>query len=348
MVRLLGVLVMVGALYASLLVFSPEARSLGNQRDIANRLGYYGILTVGVGVLIVSGGIDLSIGSVVGLGAVMFGVLLGEGVPPVVAVLAVVVGGALIGVFHGLLVTWLKLQPFLVTLCGLFIYRGLARLASSSGVGLNVGQPELRAQDSWFYHWFYPWWAWFVRLLQQGCESLGLNFPVDVLKTWLVGRPLGVPQQLLLLIAISVVLGLFLHRTVYGRYLFAIGANEEAARYTGISTGRYKILAYVICSALAAFGGVLFLLEKGSATPASVGQMFELYAITGAVLGGCSLRGGEGSVAGMFLGAAVLPLLRLWVTFGNLSDELEFPVIGLALLLGTIMDEVLKRRTAGA
>jgi ribose transport system permease protein len=154
-----------------------------------------------------------------------------------------------------------------------------------------------------------------------------------------------VPQQLLLLIAVTAALALLMHGTVYGRYLYAIGANEEAARYAGIRTDRYKILAYVICSMLAGLGSVLYLLDNRSANATSSGSLLELYAITGAVLGGCSLRGGEGTVPGMFLGAAVLPLLRQLCNFGGITNELEYAVIGVALLLGTIADELLKRRT---
>src|SRR3954464_6842521 len=120
MKRLLGILLMVGLLYGLLVGSDDKARSWTNQQTIANRLGFYGVLTVGVGVLIVAGGIDLSIGSVIGLGAVCFGLMLEKGHSPLLAALLVLGGAALIGLFHGLLVTKLGLQPFLVTLCGLF------------------------------------------------------------------------------------------------------------------------------------------------------------------------------------------------------------------------------------
>jgi ribose transport system permease protein len=316
MIRLLGIFLMVVVVYVSLLASDENARSWGNQQTIATRLGFYGVLTVGVGVLIVSGGIDLSIGSVIGLGAICFGLLLQRRVPPWQAALLVVAGSALIGLAHGLLVTRLRLQPFLVTLCGLFIYRGLARWASSTSVGLAVDAPA----D-----------------YQQQIESF---------RNLLVGTPLGVPQQLVILLIVTALLGLLMHGTVYGRYLYAIGANEEAARYAGIPTNRYKIAAYVICSTLAGLGSVLFILDSRSANATSAGSLLELYAITGAVLGGCSLRGGEGMVPGMFLGAAVLPLLRQVCSFGGITNELEYAVIGVALLLGTIADELLKRRAA--
>ena len=317
MKRLLGVLLMVCLLYLGLMLSDENARSSGNQQTIANRLGFYGVLTVGVGILIISGGIDLSIGSVVGLGAVVFALLLEKQVAPLLGAAIVLAGGAGIGLIHGLLVTQLGLQPFLVTLCGLFIYRGLARWATSVSVGLDVRGAPTAFKDR-----------------------------IEQLRQLLIGNFLGIPDQLLLLIAVSVLLGLFLHGTRYGRYLYAIGSNEDAARYAGIPTDRYKILAYVICSALAGLGSVLYLLDNRTANATSAGSWLELYAITGAVLGGCSLRGGEGTIPGMFLGAAVLPLLRQLCTFVKIPNEVEFAVIGAALLLGTIADELLKRRAA--
>jgi ribose transport system permease protein len=317
MKRLLGILLMVSLLYCGLMLSDENARSLGNQQTIANRLGFYGVLTVGVGLLIVAGGIDLSIGSVVGLGAVAFALLLEKQLSPWLAITVVMLGAALIGLMHGLLVTQLGLQPFLVTLCGLFIYRGLARWATSVSVGLDVRSAPAEFKEC-----------------------------VEQTRQFLVGNPLGVPDQLLLLIGVSILLGLFLHGTRYGRYLYAIGSNEDAARYAGIPTDRYKILAYVICSTLAGLGSILFILDNRTANATSAGSLLELYAITGAVLGGCSMRGGEGTVPGMFLGAAVLPLLRQLCNFSGITNELEYAVIGVALLLGTIADELLKRRAA--
>jgi ribose transport system permease protein len=311
--RLLGILLMVVVLYGILLLLSDNARSRGTQLDIATRLGFYGVLTVGVGVLIVSGGIDLSIGATVSLGAVCFSLLVKRGTAPWQAALLVTAGGAAIGVFHGLLVTKVRLQPFLVTLCGLFIYRGVARWMTG---------------DDTF------------RVLRSRTDVNSLR---DLLIT---GTPLGVPNQLVLLVLVATLLALFLHGTKYGRYLYAIGANEEAARYAGIPTHRYKILAYVICSTLAGLGSVLYILFNESDSPSSAGSLLELYAITGAVLGGCSLRGGEGTIPGMFLGAAVLPLLYQLCSFSGTANAIEYAVIGFALLLGTIVDEVLKRRAA--
>jgi ribose transport system permease protein len=147
------------------------------------------------------------------------------------------------------------------------------------------------------------------------------------------------------LLVLAVLVGLLLHATIYGRYLFAVGSNEEAARYAGINTDRVKIGAYVLCSAFAGLGGILYLCEYSSATPSNAGALLELYAITGAVLGGCALRGGEGSVPGMLLGAAVLPLLNKLCNFTRwIGNEQEYTIIGAALLVGTILNQVIRRQ----
>jgi ribose transport system permease protein len=311
MIRLVGVFFVVLVLYAALMASDPYARSLNTHQVIAGRLGYFGVVTLGVGVLIVAGGVDLSIGSVVGLGAVCFGLMLERGVSPWLAASVTLAGSMAIGLVHGLLVTGLGLQPFLVTLCGLFIYRGVAQWATPNPVGRGE-DPAGKAMSE----------------LLVGADGMG-------------GR-----NQLVVLLVVAFVLGLFVHRTRYGRYLFAIGANENATRYAGVPTNRYKILAYVICSATAGVAAILYLLSNSSVDPNSAGGWLELYAITGAVLGGCSLRGGEGMVPGMVLGAAVLPLIRELCSFNKVSNEIEFAVVGFALLLGTIADELLKRRTA--
>ncbi len=334
MIRLVGVFLMVVALYAVEMGSFPAARSLDNHQKLAERLGFYGVLTLGVGVLIVAGGIDLSVGSLVGLAAVAFGKLLKAPdepswfdhiVPrplhPVPAAALVIAGSALIGLGHGLLVTFLRLQPFLVTLCGLFMYRGLARK-------LEAGVVNLPYESA-------------VAVKEVGKAA-------HQMRDFLVSdRTFGLPHILLLMLGLAVVLGVVLHGSVYGRYWYAIGHNEKAAQYAGVQTRRYKIAAYVICSTLAGVGGVLFLLYYRNATPSSAGSLLELYAITGAVLGGCSLRGGEGNIAGMVLGAAVLPLLAQICNFSSvIGSDLEYTVVGAALLLGTIGNELVSRFSA--
>jgi ribose transport system permease protein len=321
MSRLVGIALMVLVLYGLLVGNYETARSVDNHLSLARQLGFYGVLTVGAGVLIISGGIDLSMGSLVGLGAVAFGVLVQKRVPAPIAALIVIAGSSLAGLFHGLLVTKVRLQPFLVTLCGLFIYRGMARTISNMAVGLRVdesvpGGKELHEQATWL---------------------------ADVLVR---GTPLGVPNILLVLVVLALGVAVVLHGTVYGRYLYAVGANEQAARYAGIATDRVKIGAYMFTATVSGLGGILFLMEYSSANPSTVGGQYELYAITGAVLGGCTLKGGEGSLPGMLFGAAVLPLLSKLCNFTPwIGSELEYTIIGTALLIGEIVNEVIRRFT---
>jgi ribose transport system permease protein len=359
MKRILGVVLLLLLMYA--LLFASDFRNAtkwSNLKDVLSQQAFFGVLTLGVGVLILTGGIDLSIGSVVGFSAVLFGVLMRSGVRPYTAVAIVLACGVVIGVIHAGLITRLKLQPFLVTLCGLFVYRGAARMLSPGRpVGLRQSVDEagkVAAEEA-------------TRLGLEGEQKQ--QFVADAVQTMtdqitslrglLVGKDfggeLGFPMQVVVLLAIAAVVAVLLHGSVYGRYWFAIGYNEQAAKYAGISTVKNKFAVYVLCSTLASLGGILTLLDYGSATPETAGETWELYAITGAVLGGCSLRGGEGSVPGMILGAAVLPLLKNLISFAGTIpwiqervksiDPIIPALIGLTLLIGTIADEFFRRRS---
>lgn len=320
MTRILGVLGLLITLYATLIISNPKAGQPGNLIDVANRQGLFGIMTLGAALVIIIGGIDLSIGSVVGCGAILFGVLMEEGIPPVIAVIMVVSFGMTVGNINGLLVTRLKLQPFLVTLCGMFVYRGMARLLGGtvSRTRSVEAHPEfLKSLQT-------------VRYLLVGKDSTG---------------ELLFPAQFILLLVFAAIIGFFLHKTAYGRYWYAIGHNELAAKYAGVRVERQRLLVYTICSGLAAFAGVLLFLDTSSVQSDNAGLGWELYAILGAVLGGCSLRGGEGTAIGMVLGAMVLPVLENLVTFRGLKNDVIPAVIGLTLLVGTIVDELIRRRS---
>lgn len=332
MMRIAGVGVLLIVLYGGLAAAHPNAIGASNLIDVTNRQGLWGVITIGVAVLIITGAIDLSIGSVVGFSAVTLGMLMTFGINiggihtgpihPYLAVSIVLVMGIVIGLVNGLLVTRLKLQSFLVTLCGLFVFRGLARYMTISPVGVEG-------------------------MLK---ENPSFRDSLSTLRFLLIGkneaRELKFPMEMVVLVVVSIVVGLILHKSVVGRYWYAIGYNESAARYSGIATDRYRLIGFVISSLLASLCGVMLLLDYGTANPTNEGEMWELYAITGAVLGGCSLRGGEGTIIGAFLGALVLPVLRNLVSFMGIPDAIIPAVIGMTLLFGTVADEFFRRRSA--
>jgi ribose transport system permease protein len=295
-------------------ILNPRFLAGANLQNMARLIGAYGIFSIGIGMVIITGGIDLSVGSVFALLGVLLSMMLTEwGWPAALAVSAVVAIAMSLGLLHGFLVTRLGLQPFIVTLCALLFYRGLARFVAhdeTKGFGSAAGFEGLR---------------------DLATRSL-----------------IGIPTPFVLLILISVMMWVVLHRSVYGRYLFAVGRNEEAARYSGINSSRIIAGAYVVSGALAGLAAIIFAFYTNSVSPSSHGNFFELYGIAAAVLGGCSLRGGEGSIVGILIGAALLQVLQNLVNLLGVPSSLNFAVMGAVILLGVIGDQFLQRRTMRA
>jgi ribose transport system permease protein len=320
MKKILGIAGVLAAICVIASVANPDFLSAYNLQNILKRTALYGILGLGAGFVIMSGGIDLSIGSMVALVGCVFPILLMTWHLPVAVVfLLIFLMVFLLGLIHGLLITKLRLQPFVVTLCGLLLYRGIARWITGDSI----------------------------------TPSHGFAGPYEGLRVLATGRVaipfvtgFSVPVPFLILLAVTVVAAVFLNLTVYGRYLLAVGRNEQAARYSGINTHAVIILAYVLCSALTGLAGVLFLLDNNSIQPPQHGTFYELYAIAAAVLGGCSLRGGEGSILGIVLGAALIPVLNNASNLLGYPTRLEFAIIGVVILVGVIVDELVKRMAA--
>src|SRR5207244_507227 len=183
-----------------------------------------------------------------------------------------------------------------------------------------------------------------------GDQTVGFGAGFKGLRTLSTGgiplpfiKSFAVPAPWITLLIVALLAAIFLNRTIWGRYLLALGRNEEAARYSGITTDRMVILAYVISSALAGLGGMLFVLDVNSAQPVDFGNFYELYAIAAAVLGGCSLRGGEGTIVGVIVGAALMQVLRNMITLATSYSNIELAIIGAVILIGVIVDERVKR-----
>src|SRR5215475_7896483 len=280
----LGLFLLILVVGAAVALINPRFLSPINISNTANLVGLFGLFSLAQAFVIITGGIELSVGSVIALGLLM-------------------------GAVHGFLITRMRLQPFVVTLCGLLIYRGVARYYTEDATaGFAFGQ----------------------------------SFPT---LEWLTsGRTEGVPHSLIAFVLIALVLGVVLHRSVFGRHLFAVGKNEEAARYSGIRTRRVIVTAYVICCGLTALAAVFIAMYTRSISPASHGNFYELYAIAAAVLGACSLRGGEGSILGVVLGTILLQVLQNLVNLLGIPSSLNFAVIGGVILIGVLVDQQLVRR----
>lgn len=350
--RELGIFLLLVTVAIVTTAFAPVFCLEGNLTNLLQRTALFGILGVGVAFVIITGGIDLSIGSVVGLVGTLMPLLLFDHGWTVGSTLAFVLGLSLvIGLVHGLLITKVGMPPFVVTLCGLLVYRGLARWLTDDhnrgfGQSLDDGLRQLAIARPCSLpvpgiRWIAEGnWSSQKVNLDTGEPILDVNgAPID-LPFW---GEVAIPLPFLILIGVSVLAWAFLDRTIWGRYLLALGRSEEAARYSGIKTDRMVISAYVICAGLAGLGGVLFALDVNTVNPTNHGSFFELYAIAAAVLGGCSLRGGQGSILGVVIGAAVMRVLYNAINLTDIPTTLEFAIIGIVLLAGVGTDTIVRR-----
>jgi ribose transport system permease protein len=289
---------------------NPRFLSPTNLANTANTIGMYGVFSIGLGLIIITGGIDLSVGSMFALTGVLLSFALMEWhLPWPVAALAVVAMAMLLGWGHGLLITRIGMQPFIVTLCGLLLYRGVARFIANDA---TMGFGDARGFET-------------LRFLASG-------------RLW------GFPMPFLSLIVISAIMWVVLHRSVYGRYLLAVGRNEEAARFSGINTRRVVASAYVIGGLLSGIAAVMLAFYTNSISPSTHGNFYELYGIAAAVLGGCSLRGGEGSIIGILIGTSLLQVLQNLVNLLGIPSSLNFAVMGAVVLIGVLADQLLQQR----
>ena len=308
---LLILILVVGTVVA---VINPRFLLVGNLSNTANQVGMFGIFSIAEAFVIIVGGIELAVGSVIALLGVLFiDLIVNRDVNWMVAFALIIAGGIAIGIMHGTLTTKMRIQPFVVTLCGLLIYRGAARYyTEDSTAGFGYGES-------------FPTLEW----LTAGRTNV-LGFPL--------------PHSVVALAIVAGIAWLVLHRSVYGRYFYAVGKNEEAARYSGIRSDRVVISAYVICGGLTALAAVLIAMYTRSISPAVHGSFYELYAIAAAVLGGCSLRGGEGSIIGVVLGTILLQVLQNLVNLLGIPSSLNFAVMGTVILIGVLADQYFVQR----
>ncbi|HEY3762441.1 MAG TPA: ABC transporter permease [Verrucomicrobiae bacterium] len=305
-----GIFILLVLLCAITGIKNPKFFSEFNLSDMANVIGMFGIFSLGAGLVIITGGIDLSVGSMISLiGMLLVMALIDWHWHWPVAVLFVMAVSAFLGLIHGVLITRFRIQPFIITLCGLLLYRGIARYIAkdmTKGFGSCAGFENLQSLASGYF-----------------CK---------------------LPMPFVLLILISIVIWVVLHCSVYGRYLYAVGRNEEAARFSGINTRLVIVSTYMIAALLTGISAILFAFYTNSVEPSTQGNFYELYGIAAAVVGGCSLRGGEGSVIGVLIGVALLQVLQNLVNLLNIPSSLNFAVMGGVVLIGVLADEWFKQR----
>jgi ribose transport system permease protein len=310
----------------ALFISNPDFAGQSNAVNLLRQISMLGIFAIGISFVIITGGIDLSIGSTIGLTGVLIakfsseaagglGYSLWVGIPIALA------AALLVGLAQGLLITRLGLQPFIVTLGGMLLVRGLSQTIVQGGT-LSLGGSPLLA------------------IASGGLFSLG-------------GEPL-IPYPLLIFVGVIGIATYVLHFTVFGRYIYAIGGNRDAAAYSGIAVRRVEASTYVISAGLAGVAGICYAAYISQMSQ-QVGVAYEMYAIAAAVLGGCSLRGGEGTVLGIVIGSAMMRVIdnginmfqlpytdgdgvsRIW----RLNPNWTFIIIGGVILAAVILDQAI-------
>ena len=315
------------AALASLLVLtavfaavSPAFLSVGNGMTVALQVTSIAFLGIGATCVIITGGIDLSVGAVLALAGVVAALLVKSGLPVPAGMFAGLLVGALCGAVNGLCVTVLRLPPFIATLGMMLVARGVAlQMTDAKAIGgLGDGFAELGNGSLW-------------RIVEVGPDG----FPDVVFP--------GIPYPVLLMVVLAVSVAVLLNRTRLGRHLYAVGSNTEAARLSGVHVRGVTLFAYVLSGTLAGLTGCVLMSRLVTAQP-SEGLMYELDAIAAAVIGGTSLSGGVGSISGTLIGAFVIGILRNGLNMGGVSAFVQQIIIGLVILLTVWIDQMRHRR----
>jgi ribose transport system permease protein len=302
-VQTLGIFGAAALIFIVFGILNPNFLSIGNLRDIAVAASINAIIGLGVTFVIITGGIDLSVGSIVSLvGIVSATAMVGGGAPPRVALLVGLAVGIACGAANGLLVTRLKLPPFIATLGTMSVFQGLAYVTTDGKPVYNIPQE-------------------FVLMLNS-----------------YVG---GVPVMVVIVAVVGVLCWLLLRRTVFGENVIAVGGSEETAWLSGIRVNRVKIAVYALSGGLAGLAG-LILVARINAAQTEGGSPYLLTAIAAAVIGGANLMGGEGRIAGTLVGALILGALTNGLVLLNVPSFYEQIVTGLVVIIAVALDQSAK------
>ncbi len=293
-------------LFIGLTIASPYFLSVGNLSSVIRQTTVITIMAIGMTVVIASAGIDLSVGSMVGLTGVCGAMLISAHYPTVIALLGAILIGGICGTVNGAAVVLLRIPPFIATLGALGIYRGI------------------------------------TLLITGGIPVANLTHNFGVLAN---GDVFGIPVPLFFLVAVAVGVHMILKYTKLGRYAYAIGSNAEAARCSGIRIGLYIGLIYALSGALAGMAGMIEAARLVTGQP-TAGDGYELRVIAAVVIGGGSLNGGQGTVIGTVIGSMIMGLLSNGCNLLGISPFLQQVIIGTVIVLAVSFDELQRRRTA--
>ena len=293
-----------GALVLMLLVlaiFIPQFRAIGNLTNITRNFSFVGIVALGMTLVVLTGGIDLSVGSTWGVSAVVTASLLTSGWPLIAAVLMGPIVAAAVGLLNGFCITRLRMSPFVPTLASLSIARSLALI-------ITRGRP--------------------ISIYGQQQEAF----------LWIGGGDiLGIPNPFIIFVIMAVVFWILLSRTVWGRHVYAVGGNERTARLTGLNVDRLKVVVYVLSAVCAGVAGVIQVSYLSSAT-ADLGTGEELAVIAATVIGGTNLAGGEGTILGTVVGAMILEVLRNGLLLFGVDPYWQGVFVGAVIILAVSVD----------
>ena len=294
--------------------------TMSNAVTIALQTSAIAFIGLGATLTIITAGIDLSLGSVLALAGVAAALAAQAGVPVPLAMLAGVLTGALCGAINGLVVTRLKLPPFIATLGMMMIARGVA--LQITGARPVSGLPEsfgTLGNGSLF------------RIVEEGANG----FPRVVFP--------GIPYPVILMVILAVAVAVMLGRTPFGRHLYAIGSNEEAARLSGVKVDRVKTGAYILSGAMAGVAGIVLMSRLVTGQP-NEGIAYELDAIAAAVIGGTSLAGGLGTISGTIIGAFIIGILRNGLNMNGVSFFIQMIIIGVVIIATVWIDQLRNRK----
>ncbi|MCB1357780.1 MAG: ABC transporter permease [Maritimibacter sp.] len=294
--------------------------SVNNGLTVLLQTCVIGLTGIGVTMVIITGGIDLSIGSVLALSGTATGMLVKAGVPVIPAMLFGVLVGAACGLFNGFVITKMKITPFVATLGMMLIARGTALQLTGAAPISRLGEAfGVLGNGSLF----------------RVVEMRANGFPKVVFP--------GIPYPVILLAVVAVLAAYILRRRSIGRHITATGSNEEAARLSGVNVDRTKMLAYTMSGALAGLSGIVLMSRLVTAQP-NEGVMYELDAIAASVIGGASLMGGVGTISGTMIGAFIIGVLRNGLNMAGVSAFIQQIVIGFVVILAVYVDQIRNRR----